>query len=310
MATGKLNYWLKLRKDFLTSDAFGFLMSLPNPGKYVVFYWQLCSLAINTGGELQVKVGKIKMPFDREKIRQECKFFSAEEVSEGLQILEDLGLIICQRNGVYKIVDFDKMVGSETDYAAQKREQRNKKSAKSDTDTGADKPMDTGVDNGVDIVHTDIRDKRLDIRDIDIKSLDISISGGDDAREAVKSCLDFFHSRGLILRDWYGTSEELTQVVNNLTDLIFQRFTDRKHTYADMTAVFHVIAEYNPDTGVRKIQKDSLDLLLYSFEQAAMAGKPGNWNYINGILANLAQRGIKTLADAENFDYDRFERSG
>ena len=45
---------------------------------------------------------------------------------------------------------------------------------------------------------------------------------------------------------------------------------------------------------------------LYAFEQAVCSGNPGNWNYINGVLARLAQRNITTLAAAEAYDEDRY----
>ena len=311
MATGKLNYWLKLRRDFLFSDAVGFLMSLPNSGKYVVFYWQLCALAINTGGELLVKIGKIKVPYDIEKIRQECKYYSAEEVEEALKYLEDLGLISCQRNGTYKIVDFDKMVGSETDYAVQKREQRKKKNAnQSDADRPADSEVDGSADRPVDNVHTDIRDKILDIRYLDIKNLDISISGGDDARASAKAIREYFGSRSLDPMLYFGTTDDLLAEVNSITKAIFANLGGRTPTPADGSAVFTAITKHKPDetTGEieRFIPKDALDLLLYAFEQAVYAGKPGNWNYINGVLARLSQRGITTLADAEAYDDERY----
>ena len=79
---------------------------------------------------------------------------------------------------------------------------------------------------------------------------------------------------------------------------------------SDASSVFTCVTRHSPDPDTqevhRSIDKNALDLLLYAFEQAVCAGLPGNWNYINGVLARLAQRNITTLADAEAYDDDRY----
>ena len=35
------------------------------------------------------------------------------------------------------------------------------------------------------------------------------------------------------------------------------------------------------------------------------AGKPGDWKYIDGVLARLYQRGIESLDNAEDYDLER-----
>ena len=40
-------------------------------------------------------------------------------------------------------------------------------------------------------------------------------------------------------------------------------------------------------------------------KQASNAGKPGDWNYIQGILRNLAMRQIHTLEQADEYDCER-----
>ena len=52
MATGKKFYWIKLRKDFMTSDTVDFLMSQRNGAQYVVLYQMLCFMCIDTKGGL------------------------------------------------------------------------------------------------------------------------------------------------------------------------------------------------------------------------------------------------------------------
>ena len=95
-------------------------------------------------------------------------------------------------------------------------------------------------------------------------------------------------------------------MAKSFRDLLFRHL---KPTKADASSVFIIITKHEEDPTTkeitRRIDKDALDLLLYAFEQAVLAGTPGNWNYINGVLARLAQRNITNLTDAEMYDIDR-----
>jgi hypothetical protein len=49
-------------------------------------------------------------------------------------------------------------------------------------------------------------------------------------------------------------------------------------------------------------------LLDYAFEKAAMAGKSGDWRYIDGIMSKLALRDIETVEQARMWDEERPDR--
>lgn len=134
------------------------------------------------------------------------------------------------------------------------------------------------------------------------------ISGDDGTRAGAKALREYLQTRGLAPDQYFGTTEELMEEVKGITTALFKSFTSRLPTEADVMTVFQRITTngIKPGTNewVASIPKDRVDLLLYAFEQATLAGKPGNWNYINGVLANLSQRGIYTLAEAEDYDDD------
>ena len=99
------------------------------------------------------------------------------------------------------------------------------------------------------------------------------------------------------------------QKVSAFTDVIFNRFASRQATDTDRMNVFHALrySEQDKQSGEWRISfpRDKLDLLMYAFEQAALAGKPADWKYINAVLNRLSQRGIKTLEQAEDYDIRR-----
>lgn len=152
MAVGKIFYWIKLKDTFMTSDKVDFLMSQKDGANYVVLYQMLCLKTINTGGELSRTLGEVIVPFDEEKIQRDCKYFSIDTIRIALELYKQLGMIYYNSDNILQIADFDNLVGKETDYAKQKRLQR----------TGKE-PKLLSVDSSVDIVHTEIRDKRIDI---------------------------------------------------------------------------------------------------------------------------------------------------
>jgi DnaD/phage-associated family protein len=145
---------------------------------------------------------------------------------------------------------------------------------------------------------------------------DNNISGGGDAhaREKFqKSILDYLQIRGKLPESYYGVSESLLGDAEMITQSIFQRFANRLPTEEDVANVFLAIrhSECSPNTKewTTIFPKDKCNLLMYAFENAANAGKPGNWKYIHGILRNLKKRGIETLEQAETYDVDRDMKS-
>lgn len=136
-----------------------------------------------------------------------------------------------------------------------------------------------------------------------------SLFGDGDTHAAVKFISNYFGKRCLNPKEYFGTTDSLLEEIDRITVSIFDGLANRKPTKADASAVFISVTKHEEDPATkeitRTIDKDALDLLLYAFEQAALAGTPGNWNYINGVLARLAQRSITNLADAELYDIER-----
>lgn len=180
MATGKKFYWIKLRTSFLDSEKIDFLLSQKNGANYVVIYQMLCLKTINTGGELATQIGEVLIPFDAAKIQRDFKHFDIDTIRVALELFKKLGLIYEQENGIIKIADFDELIGSETDYAAQKRKQRiqttqvventqlleQKNDIDNQVDNNEDTKEDSEVDSTVENVHIEIRDKSIEYRDI------------------------------------------------------------------------------------------------------------------------------------------------
>ena len=150
MATGKRYYWIKLKDSFMSSDEIDYLMSQPDGANYVVLYQMLCLKTINTGGCLVSQIGEMLIPYDAEKIQRECKWFSLATVRVALSVYKQVGLIFESPDGILAISNYSDIVGSETDYSAQKRLQRENRRRQIPA-----KGADNNEDNNVDNVHTE-----------------------------------------------------------------------------------------------------------------------------------------------------------
>lgn len=147
-------YWIKLKENFFDLETIDWLISQKNGCEYIVLYQKLCLLTANKGGNLQIKIGEMLIPYDINKIARDTKF-AVDTVIVAMELFKKIGLIYEQENGVLHIPYVNELVGSETQAAIKKRAQREKRKL-------------LRGDNVGDNVLQENRDKILDIREIDI----------------------------------------------------------------------------------------------------------------------------------------------
>ena len=122
-------FWIRLTDSFLTSDTVDFLMSQEGGANYVVLYQMLCLKTVNNDGVLGRQLGEILIEYDAEKIQRDCKYFSIDTVRVALELYKALGLVYRLENGLLRIAEFGKLIGSTSIGAEKKKEQRENKKA-------------------------------------------------------------------------------------------------------------------------------------------------------------------------------------
>ena len=127
-------YWIKLKTDFFNLDEIDFLLSQKNGCEYVVLYQMLCLQVANTSGKLQKQFGEIIIPFDIDKIQREAKYFDFDTIAVALELYKKLGLVYQDENGTLTISHYEELVGSETQWAIDKRKAREIKKLKGGTE--------------------------------------------------------------------------------------------------------------------------------------------------------------------------------
>ena len=126
MEKTKRYYWIKLKTDFFNLAEIDFLLSQKDGCQYIVLYQMLCLQTANNNGELASRVGEMIIPYDPDKIARDTKYFSKDTVIVAMELFKKLNLIYTDDGVCLKIAGFENMVGSETSWAKQKREQREK----------------------------------------------------------------------------------------------------------------------------------------------------------------------------------------
>lgn len=127
MAEKKRYYWIRLKDSFMTGDEIDFLMSQKNGAEYVVLYQMLCLMTCNTAGKLQKELGEVIIKYDVDRIQRDCKYFEFDTIVIALELYKKLGLIYEDTDGALQIANYSEMVGSSTNWADQKRAQRDRK---------------------------------------------------------------------------------------------------------------------------------------------------------------------------------------
>ena len=152
----KRYYWIKLKTDFFNLAEIDFLLSQKDGCQYIVLYQMLYLQTANNNGELASRLGKMIIPYDADKIVRDTKYFSRDTVIVALELFKKLNLIYTDNENCLRIAGFENMVGSETGWAKEKREQREKKKLLNGqcsenvlTEIDIDKELDIEIDEDI-----------------------------------------------------------------------------------------------------------------------------------------------------------------
>ncbi|WP_081398727.1 phage replisome organizer N-terminal domain-containing protein [Enterococcus mundtii] len=118
-------YWLKLKEDFFEEDTIEWLEEQPNGKEYCLFYLKLCLKSLKTEGLLVRNVGNLMIPYDPESLAKLTNS-NADTVKVAMDLFNKIGLIKILDGGEIYLNQLSELVGSETEYARQKRIQRAK----------------------------------------------------------------------------------------------------------------------------------------------------------------------------------------
>lgn len=162
----KRYYWLKLKENFFEEDTISWLEEQPNGKEYCLIYLKLCLKSLKTDGMLVRNVGNMLIPYDAETLSKITNS-TIDTIKVAMDIFKKIGLIQILNSGEIYINQLNELVGTETEYAKQKRLQR----AKVDNVQTVSNECLENVAQSIEL------EKELDNRD---KSIDILSDSSDD----------------------------------------------------------------------------------------------------------------------------------
>lgn len=154
MGENKKYYWLKLKRDFFKRHDIKIVESMPNGKDYILFYLKLLLESIDHEGTLRFSE---TIPYN-EQMLSVVTDTNIDIVRSAMKLFIDLNMMTVFDDQTIYMTEVDKLIGSETEWAKKKREQRLKKdnvpqlSSKCPTEIDKDKEKykDTNIDVDVD----------------------------------------------------------------------------------------------------------------------------------------------------------------
>lgn len=121
----KKYYWLKLDLNFFDKEEIKLIEGMPNGKDYIIFYMKLLLKSANTNGKLMFRN---VIPYTVEMLSRVTNT-NPDTVRTATDLFVQLGMMQRLDDGALFILETEKMVGCETEYARKKREYREKKSS-------------------------------------------------------------------------------------------------------------------------------------------------------------------------------------
>lgn len=171
-------YWLKLKDNFFDREEIQLIESLPNGKEYVLILLKFMMKAINSEGRLVVKD---VIPYNPQMLAT-VTHSNVDTVRSAIDIFIKFGLMNTLDDGTLYMNEVQALLGSETEFAAKKREYR--QNLKNQPEQLPNKSTKTKKDIVQDKVRQENRDKSLDNRNthpyipqIDNSNRDLGIIG-------------------------------------------------------------------------------------------------------------------------------------
>lgn len=116
----KKYYWLKLKRDFFKRHDIRIIESMPNGKEYILFYLKLLCESVDHEGNLRFSE---HIPYSEEMLST-ITDTNVDIVRNAINVFTQLGMMEIMDDGTLFMSEVQKMIGSETYWAEQKRKQR------------------------------------------------------------------------------------------------------------------------------------------------------------------------------------------
>lgn len=187
----KKYFWLKLNVDFFEREEVKLIENMPNGKEYIIFYVKLLLKSANSDGKL---LFKDVIPYTEDMLAT-VTGINVDVVRTAVKLFLKLGLMQKLSDGALFMLETQKMIGCETEYAKKKREYREKKKVEAIEDKSGTKKDIVQIEDRTkkdiektddDIVQIGEKTKKDNVLQEIEKEIDIEIEREKDIREKEK----------------------------------------------------------------------------------------------------------------------------
>lgn len=198
----KRYFWLKLKRDFFKRGDIQIIEALPNGKDYILFYLKLLCESVDNNGQLRFSE---QIPYN-EQMLSTITNTNVDIVRSAIKIFTELGMMEILDDGTFFMNEVERMLGSETYWAKQKRIQKSNKnknvgnfpieSNKSPTikskskSKSIDKELDIELDKELD---TDLKSKQGFKKEKSKKNQLVNKRESDKTKEALEKIVELYN---------------------------------------------------------------------------------------------------------------------
>lgn len=148
----KKYYWLKVKRDFFKRHDIQIIEDMPNGKDYILFYLKLLCESVDHEGNLRFSE---EIPYNEQMLATITRT-NIDVVRSAIKIFTQLNMMEIFDDGTYYMNEVQKMLGSETYWANQKRLQREQQKQldwkmSNESPTCPSKSLDIELDKDIDI---------------------------------------------------------------------------------------------------------------------------------------------------------------
>lgn len=274
MSENKKYYWLKLHDNFFDDDTIQYIEEQENGKEYVLFYLKLALKSLNREGYLIRYVGERVIPYD---VKALAKLTNTplDTVKLAMQTFIEFGLVAHLDTGELYLNQINEMIGTETQAAKRKREQRAREKVQNlDAPTDEENKRDN-VTQERDIVqksHSDVQKSHTEIDIETEKDIESEKETDKEKEQPVGQSSFTFTWQDFFKANGFGVLSPYIQ------ESFFMWLDDFKM--------------------IGSTEKD-FDLIVIEALKVSVTKNSKTWKFVEGILKNWVNQGLSTIESVE-----------
>ena len=226
----KRYFWLKLKKDFFKRHDIRIIEAMPNGKDYILFYLKLLCESVDHDGNLRFSDS---IPYNEDMLATITNT-NVDVVRGAISVFTELKMMEIMDDGTYYMSEVNKMIGSETYWAEQKRLERERKALDIVQHKSNESPTCPSKSKSIELEQEQELDKEIMLASVDVHDL---FEGFDIVDEQIDDLMARLNHRTKHLR-CDNEDEDYFRLYDEMSDLVgIAKERKAKYIYAFLKKV-------------------------------------------------------------------------